>query len=161
MTWRALRSLCFTVVVKSASSHSRGWREHVGKNILGQGALSFASPATVLTGPSLAHGPLGGCLPRTLMSLTTIAACDALADMPAGTASITAAAEAIETALGSAFVVRSRAEPAVARWAQWKGRVVAQPSAANGCEAAAGWLGPVGRWPTVIPRPAAAQGPRL
>ena len=51
------------------------------------------------------------------MSLTPIAACNALADMPAGTASITAAAEVIEPALGSAIVVRSRAEPAVARWA--------------------------------------------
>ena len=83
--------------------------------ILGQGALSFAPPATVLTGPSLAHGPLGGCLPRTLMSLTPIAACISLAVMPDGTASITAAAEAIETAIGCEFVVGSGAGPAAAR----------------------------------------------
>ena len=128
----------------------------IGEALLGAGALSTALPAFALAGPSLAHGPHGGCLPRTLMSLTPIAACDALAVMPAGTASITAAAEAIETTFGSAFVVRSRAEPAVARWAQWKGRVLAQPSAANGCEAAAGRLCSLGRWPTVTPRPAAA-----
>ena len=83
--------------------------------ILGQGALSFATPATVLTGPSLAHGPLGGCLPRTLMSLTPIATWNVLADMPAGTASIMAAAVAFEIVRGCAFVVDSGAEPAVAR----------------------------------------------
>ena len=48
------------------------------------------------------------------MSLAPIAACNALADMPAGTASITAAAEVIETVLGSAFAVGSGVEPAVA-----------------------------------------------
>ena len=98
--------------------------------ILGQGALSFATPATVLTGPSLAHSPLGGCLPRTLMSLTPIAACNALADMPAGTASITTAAEVIETVLGSAFAVGSGVEPAVAHLGAWNGCVLALQGAA-------------------------------
>ena len=42
-----------------------GWRVHFGKVILRQGLLSFATPATVLAGPSLAHDPLGGCLART------------------------------------------------------------------------------------------------
>ena len=60
--------------------------------ILRQGALSFAPPATVLTEPSLTHDPLRGCLLRTLISLMPIAACNVLADMPAGTISITAAA---------------------------------------------------------------------
>lgn len=83
--------------------------------ILRQGALSFAPPATVLTGSSLAHSPLGGCLPRTLMSLTPTAACNVLADMLAGTASITAAAEAIKNALGCVFAVEGGAEPAAAR----------------------------------------------
>ena len=101
--------------MKSASSHSRGWREHVGKIIFGQGALSFAPPTAVLTGPFLAHGPLGTCLPWTLMSLTPIAACNVLADMLAGTASIAAAAEAIKKALGRVFAVGSGAEPAAAR----------------------------------------------
>ena len=50
-----------------------------------QGLLSFATPATVLAGPSLAHDPLGGCLARTLITLTPIAACNVLADIPAGT----------------------------------------------------------------------------
>ena len=77
--------------------------------VLRQGALSFAPPATVLTGPSLAHGPLGRCLPRTLMSLTPIAACNVLADMLAGTASIAAAAEATKKALGRVFAVGSGA----------------------------------------------------
>ena len=83
--------------------------------VLRQGALSFAPPATVLTGPSLAHGPLGRCLPRTLMSLTPIAACNVLADMLAGTASIAAAAGAIKKALGRVFAVGSGAELAAAR----------------------------------------------
>ena len=54
-------------------------------------------------------------LPWTLISLTPIACCIALADMPARTESITAAAEAIETAIGCAFVVGSGAGPAAAR----------------------------------------------
>ena len=49
------------------------------------------------------------------MSLTPIAVCNVLADMPAGTESITAAAAAIEKALGLAFAVGSGAEPAAAR----------------------------------------------
>ena len=96
--------------MKGASSHESDWREHVGKMALRQGALSFAPPATVLTGPSLAHDPLGG----SLISLMPIVACNLLADMPAGTVSIAATAEVIETAICSAFVVGSSAEPAVA-----------------------------------------------
>ena len=52
----------------------------------------------------------------TLISLTPVAACNVLAGMPAGTLSMTAAAEAIETDCSCAFVVGSAAEPVVA----WK-----------------------------------------
>jgi len=49
------------------------------------------------------------------MSLTPIAACNVLADMLAGTASIAAAAGAIKKAHGRVFAVGSGAEPAAAR----------------------------------------------
>ena len=45
----------------------------------------------------------------TLISLMPVAACNVLAGMPAGTLSMTAAAEAIETDCSCAFVVGSAA----------------------------------------------------
>ena len=82
--------------------------------ILRQGALSFAPRGTVLTGPSLIHGALARVAAADPDSLTPIATCNVLAVMLAGTPSMTAAAEVIETACGCAFVVGSGAEPSVA-----------------------------------------------
>ena len=75
------------------------------------------------------------------MSLTPIAACNALADMPAGTASITTAAEVIETVLGSAFAVGTGAEPAELPTGRMEGLRVGAAGSRQRLRGGCGWAG--------------------
>ena len=95
---------------------SNGWRERIGKTLLGAGELSSTPPGVGPREPAMGHthirqppaaapGPFDALSPR-----------DLLAGLPGGTGAVSLVAESIETVICGALVVGRGAEPAVAGW---------------------------------------------